>query len=132
MNRHLNGIAVPGLRWTVAVVVLWESLQFALSRSAMHHFAQIGLPQWIRPALGGAEIIAVLLFLVPAIWGVRQGLRVTRIKLGSAIVLGAIVTALMIVAWSKGGLWVLNWALLWPTWYMVATARIDGRWKRRV
>jgi hypothetical protein len=66
MNRHLNGIAVPGLRWTVAVVVLWESLQFALSRSAMHHFAQIGLPQWIRPALGGAEIIAVLLFLVPA------------------------------------------------------------------
>ena len=67
------------------------------------------------------------LFLVPAIWGVCQGLRVTRIKLSSAIVLAATVTVLMILAWSNGGLWVLNWALLWPTWYIVATARRDGR-----
>ena len=73
----------------------------------------------------------LLLFLVPAIWGVRQGLRVTRIKLSWAIVLAAGVTVLMIFAWSSIGLWIFNWALLWPTWSMVATARRDGRWKRR-
>jgi hypothetical protein len=76
--------------------------------------------------------LCLFLFLVPAIWGVRQGLRVTRIKLGTAIALAAIVTVLMIFAWSNKGLWVLNWALLWPTWYMVATARRDGGWKGRV
>jgi len=76
--------------------------------------------------------LCLFLFLVPAIWGVRQGLRVTRIKLGPAIALAAIVTVLMIFAWSNKGLWVLNWALLWPTWYMVVTARRDGGWKGRV
>ena len=76
--------------------------------------------------------LCLFLFLVPAIWGVCQGLRVARIKLGSAIVLATTVTVLMILAWSNGGLWALNWALLWPTWYMVATARRDGGWKRRV
>ena len=76
--------------------------------------------------------LCLLLFLLPAIWGVRQGLRMTRMMLGPAIALAATVTTLMLLAWSKGDLWVLNWALLWPTWYMVATARKDGRWKRRV
>jgi hypothetical protein len=74
----------------------------------------------------------LLLFLLPAVWGVHQGLRVTRIKLGRAIVLAAIVTTLMILAWSNGSLWGLNWALLWPTWYMVATAGREGERERRV
>lgn len=67
--------------------------------------------------------LCLLLFLVPAIWGVRQGLRVTRISRGSAIVLAVAITALMIPNWTGRGSWVLNLALIWPAWYMAATAR---------
>ncbi len=66
MNQQLKRFAIPGLRWAVGVVVLLESVRFVLSPSAAHHIAQVGLPPWIRPALGGSEIIAALLFLVPA------------------------------------------------------------------
>jgi hypothetical protein len=66
MSQQLKKFAISGLRWTLGVVVLLESAHFTLSPSAVHHFAKTGLPQWIRPALGGSEIIAVLLFLVPA------------------------------------------------------------------
>jgi len=70
--------------------------------------------------------LCLLLFLVPAIWGVHKGLRITRIKLRSALVLAVAVAILMIPMWS-GGLWTLNWVLIWPAWYMVATARKTGR-----
>jgi hypothetical protein len=66
MNRRLKKIAIPGLRWALGLVVLLESCQFAFSPTAIHHFSKTGLPQWIRPALAGSEIIAALLFLVPA------------------------------------------------------------------
>ena len=65
MNRRLQPVAMPILRWTVGLVVLWESFQFAFSASAAQHFARTGLPTWIRPLLAGAEIIAALLFLAP-------------------------------------------------------------------
>jgi hypothetical protein len=66
--------------------------------------------------------LCLLLFLVPAIWGVFHGLRATRIKLRPAIVLAVALTMLMI-AESSAGLWLMNWLLIWPTWYLVATAR---------
>jgi len=66
MNPRGKRLAILGLRWAVGLVVLVESVQFTFSASAAHFFAQTGLPQWIRPALGGSEIIAALLFLVPA------------------------------------------------------------------
>jgi uncharacterized membrane protein YphA (DoxX/SURF4 family) len=66
MNQQLkNKFAISGLRWTVGVVVLLESVHFVFSPSAAHQFAKTGFPQWIRPALGGSEIIAALLFLLP-------------------------------------------------------------------
>ncbi len=71
--------------------------------------------------------LCLLLFLLPAIWGVRQGLRMPRIKLSSAIVLAVAVTVLMFLAWTDKGLWTLNWTLIWPAWYMVATARRSDR-----
>jgi hypothetical protein len=74
--------------------------------------------------------LCLLLFLVPAIWGVHQGLRMTHIKLRSALVLAVAVAILIIPMWS-GGLWTLNWVLIWPAWYMVATARKTGRETRR-
>ncbi len=52
--------AILGLRWVLGIVVLLESLHFALSTG------KLGLPRWAGPALGGSEAIAVLLFLTPA------------------------------------------------------------------
>jgi hypothetical protein len=71
--------------------------------------------------------LCLLLFLLPAILGVRQGLRRTRIKLAQATVLAVVITVLMILPWSGSAAWFLNGALIWPAWYMVATARKLGR-----
>ena len=65
MNTRQNQIAAQLLRWTVGLVVLWESYQFASSAAARRHLLQMGLPQWVAPALGGAEILSVIFFLVP-------------------------------------------------------------------
>ena len=66
MNQQVRKFAISGLRWALGVVVGLESVRFTLSPSAIQHFARTGLPQWLRPALGGSEIVAVLLFLLPA------------------------------------------------------------------
>jgi uncharacterized membrane protein YphA (DoxX/SURF4 family) len=52
-------------RWTLGIVVLLESIEFVFSASVAHFLAKTGLPSWVRPVLGGAEIIAAVLFLVP-------------------------------------------------------------------
>src|SRR5260370_40820889 len=38
--------------------------QFGFGPGA-RHLQRMGLPQWIAPALGGTEIVAAILFLVP-------------------------------------------------------------------
>ena len=60
-------LAILGLQWVLGIVVLLESVHFALSSGAIHHLAKAGLPQWAGPALGGSEAIAALLFLIPAV-----------------------------------------------------------------
>jgi hypothetical protein len=69
----------------------------------------------------------LFLFLVPAIWGVRQGLRVIRINFASAIFLAIAITTLMALPTNSRTLWTLNWSVLWPAWFMVAMARGNGR-----
>jgi hypothetical protein len=71
----------------------------------------------------------LLLFLLPAIWGVRQGLRISMIKRSWAIVLALAVTVLTIPAWSSGHQhwWTLNWALSLPAWYLAATSWKSAR-----
>lgn len=66
MNQRLKTVTIAGLRWILGLVVLLQSLLFAFSPSAIHRFAQTGLPLWIRPALAGGEVAAALLFLIPA------------------------------------------------------------------
>jgi hypothetical protein len=56
---------VSGLRWVLALVVLLESAHFAASPASARQLAAFGLPRWTAPALGGSEVIAALLFLVP-------------------------------------------------------------------
>jgi DoxX-like family len=65
MNPRFKQTAVPGLRGVLGLVVIWESLRFILSSSSVHHLASMGLPQWVRPAVGGVEIVAAILFLLP-------------------------------------------------------------------
>jgi hypothetical protein len=62
-RRLRNAISI--LHWSVGVVILIESCLFVFSASRAHAFAESGIPHLIRPVLGGAEIIAVLLFLIP-------------------------------------------------------------------
>jgi hypothetical protein len=65
MNARWTRLSIPLLRWTLGLAIVLESCQFVFSVSAAHFFAKTGLPAWLRPALGGAEIIATVLFLVP-------------------------------------------------------------------
>jgi hypothetical protein len=67
-----------------------------------------------------------LLFLPPAILGVRRGWRGAPVSLCAASVLALTMTVLMISAWSNEALWVVNWALLCPAWYLVAAAWQSG------
>jgi hypothetical protein len=67
MNPQLKKLSIPILRWTVGLVVLWQSVHFVLSASSARHLSESGMPQWLRPALGGSEIVAALLFLMPAV-----------------------------------------------------------------
>jgi hypothetical protein len=64
----------------------------------------------------------LLLFLLPAIWGVRRGLRIARIERKAAIVLAAAVTAFTVPTWCSTGPWIPNFLLSWPAWYLVATS----------
>ena len=66
--------------------------------------------------------LSLLLFLLPAILGVRRGLRIEPIKLSFAVTLALAVTMVMVRMLSGGDWRVLSWALLWPAWYLVAAA----------
>jgi len=65
MNQQLRKFAISGLQLTLSAVILLESVHFMLSPSAAREFTKTGLPQWIRPTLGGTEVVATLLFLAP-------------------------------------------------------------------
>src|ERR1700730_6234785 len=63
VNLLRNAICI--LYWSVGLVVLIESCLFVFSASRGHAFAKSGMPQLIRPMLGGSEILAALIFLIP-------------------------------------------------------------------
>jgi hypothetical protein len=64
----------------------------------------------------------LLLFMFPAVWGVRRGLQISQIRLRTALILAVAITLLTSPTWSSSGSWIPNWALSWPAWYLVATA----------
>ncbi len=64
----------------------------------------------------------LLLFLPPAIHGVRQGLRRTRLTFRSAILLALATTLLTFLLAMVTSPSILTLALSWPSWYLVATA----------
>jgi hypothetical protein len=70
--------------------------------------------------------LCYFLFLPPAVLGVRQGWQGFRISSRAASVSALTMTVLMISAWSHDALWMANWVLLVPAWYLVAGARRSG------
>ena len=65
MSTRHQQVAAWALRWTLGLVVLWESYRFGFSGKAADHLQRMGLPLWVAPALDGAEIVAAILFLIP-------------------------------------------------------------------
>jgi hypothetical protein len=65
MNTSLTNFSIPLLRWTLGLVVILQSCLFVFSASVSHFLGKAGFPSWIQPVLGGAEILAAVLFLVP-------------------------------------------------------------------
>lgn len=120
-----RGLLLVGCSWACGFVMgslsrrtLWVSI-------ASSCFAcSFCLLQFREPSLSR---LCLFLFLLPAIWGVRQALRLIRINLALAIFLATAITTLMILPSNSRGLWTLNWSLVWPAWYIVATAQRTGR-----
>jgi hypothetical protein len=67
---------------------------------------------------------SLLLFLPAAIQGVHQSLRMARLALRPAMLLALATTSLTAFVWIGTGPSVLNLALNWPAWYLVATAGV--------
>lgn len=64
MNQRLKNLVI-GLRWSVGLVVLYESCLLAFEPGRIRAFEHSGLPQFIRPVLAGGEILAAAMFLIP-------------------------------------------------------------------
>jgi hypothetical protein len=91
------------------------------------------------PAFWGHDVIGVLkepslfLFTLPAIWGIHCGLKRMPISLWFASALAVAVTVIMIVAWNSQALWIRNWWLIWPGWFLVLVAwNLDAKKNRPV
>ena len=76
----------------------------------------------------------LLLFLLPAVWGVSAGLRIGEIKRASATLLAAGVTLLTIPTlhihgepWWNPPRWLIALILTWPAWYLVAMSTKTSR-----
>lgn len=66
MSQSAQDCSIRILQWTVGIVVLVQSCLLAFEPGRIHSFAKTGFPHWIRLALAWPEIVAAILFLVPA------------------------------------------------------------------
>jgi hypothetical protein len=69
----------------------------------------------------GLSALRLLIFVLPGLWGVWRGRRELRLGLGWAVFLAAMATFAPLMR-GKGG-WMYGCWLLWPGWYLAATAR---------
>jgi hypothetical protein len=102
----------------VSRLTLWASALLAVVPPA-YYLSKHELPASLR--------LCVFLFVLPAILGARQSLRKVRLNLGTAAFLAVAITGIMIFAWGSDALWIFNWALIGPAWYLVARAWRSGR-----
>jgi hypothetical protein len=133
--RHATGLSLgPGsalFLCNVLLLVAWSWTSGFVVGSVSRRTVWVSAALSFAPCLFCLERFRVeslsrlclLLFLPAALWGARRGLQIVRIKPGATIALAMGVTALTVPIWSNGGAWIPNWALSWPAWYLVATAR---------
>ena len=69
----------------------------------------------------GISCLRLLIFLLPGLCGVWRGRRDPRLGLGWAVFLAAV--AMLVLLLSGTGGWKYGCWLLWPGWYLTATAR---------
>jgi hypothetical protein len=120
-----RGLLLIGCSWACGFVMGSLSRRTLWASIASSCFACLFcLLRFREPSLSR---LCLFLFLLPAIWGVRQALRLIRINLALAIFLATAITTLMILPSNSRGLWTLNWSLVWPAWYILATAQGAGR-----
>jgi hypothetical protein len=66
MNANLKRLSPPLLRWSVGLVVLWQSwLTFHGTLGKLHAPGHPAALAHVRLVLSGAEMIAAILFLLP-------------------------------------------------------------------
>jgi thiosulfate reductase cytochrome b subunit len=65
MNDGRMRTALLVLQWVLGLVILVESAVFVFSPGAAHAFARTGLPNFVRHGVGGMEMAAAVLFLIP-------------------------------------------------------------------
>lgn len=113
--------------WTGGFVIgavsrrtLWGSAAMSLAACAFC------LARFREGPLSG---LCLFLFLPPAILGIHHALRSTLIKSRLALIVALAATLLMIGAWSNGALWIRNWALIGPAWYIVVLAWKGKAWR---
>jgi hypothetical protein len=127
-----QALLLIGCSWTGGFVVGSVSRRTLWASSLLYYSPCLFCLSRFRVA--SLSPLCLLLFLLPAIWGVRQGLRTSSLKFGTAIFVAVAVTLLMLPQWSAAAdqhwwsppRWTLNWILIWPAWYLVATS-----WKFR-
>lgn len=127
----LHAFLLIGWSWTGGFVVgslsrrtLWASALLCYS-PCMRCLSQFHIASLSK--------FCLLLFMLPAIWGVHRGLRISGLRLPSALIVALSLTLLMIPTWSDGHWrwwsvqqWSWSWALNLPAWYLVFAA-----WKTR-
>jgi hypothetical protein len=121
---------LPLLLCHIFLLVAWSWSSGYLVGSVSRRTVWVSAALSVLPSLGSMCIAVpkpcLFLFLPPAILGVRWGWQRARISFRAASVLALTMTVLMISAWSNNALWILNWALLFPAWYVVAEAWRSG------
>lgn len=91
---------------------LWTSIAACLL-PCLFCFSRFGVPH--------QSPLSLLVFVPFAVWGAWLGLRRVQLLMTSAVTLAVIATVLTITGWPGPGIFVL--ALIWPGWFLVATAR---------
>jgi hypothetical protein len=61
-------------------------------------------------------------FLLPSVFGVHRGMIGSSVRVGLAFFTAILATLSVTFLCITGGIWPVGWMLIWPAWYIVATA----------
>jgi uncharacterized membrane protein YphA (DoxX/SURF4 family) len=105
MRQRHQKLTIIALRWVLGVVLAGQAAALLFHKPAISAFARAGLPQAARLALALGEIVAALLFLVPATlrlgaWGLLvtlAGAALLHLAIGSLEIGGLLVDSVAVL-----------------------------------